>query len=147
MTGRRFSPASFAVLSAVVVGVAPAGGRALDAEHRIADAMGNRRRTTSRPRASRQRATHSPLGRFAPLGEDTNLALLLVGVDAGMVQGWPLLPAALTAVCLCGAVYVTSQRASPCSLVGVQRRGAGAGPRPPRVETTMSRFVTRRVSR
>ena len=86
---------------------------------------------TSWPSASRHRATHSlsvddsiticARGRapehvgepfrlrpdrgarsVPPLGQDADLAVLLVDVDANMVHGWPPTPAALTA-CLCGA--------------------------------------------
>ncbi len=46
-----------------------------------------------------------PLDPLAALGEDTELAFLLVDVDANMVHGWPLLSAALTAgVLLWGSV-------------------------------------------
>src|SRR5262245_25333569 len=88
---------------------------------------------TSWPRASRPRATHSlsveasitmrARGRVAstaakcsgsvpdalldhltPFGEDIDLAVPLVDVDANMVHGWPLPSAALTADCSCGAL-------------------------------------------
>lgn len=37
------------------------------------------------------------LHQLAPLDQDTDLAFLLVDVDANMIHGWPLLSAALTA--------------------------------------------------
>jgi len=37
------------------------------------------------------------LDQLAGLGEDADLAFLLVHIDANMVHGWSLLPAALTA--------------------------------------------------
>jgi len=37
------------------------------------------------------------LDQLAPFTENTNLAFLLVDVDAKMLHGWPLLSAALTA--------------------------------------------------
>jgi hypothetical protein len=46
----------------------------------------------------------APLDDLASLGEDVDLAFPLVHVDANMVHGWPLLSAALTAMCSCGAL-------------------------------------------
>jgi hypothetical protein len=50
----------------------------------------------------------APLDDLAALGEDVDLAFPLVHVDANMVHGWPLLTAALTAMCSCGAAYATT---------------------------------------
>ena len=50
----------------------------------------------------------APLDHLAALGEDVDLAVPLVHVDANMVHGWPLPSAALTAGCSCGAVSATT---------------------------------------
>jgi len=50
----------------------------------------------------------APLDDLTALGEDVDLAFPLVHVDANMVHGWPLLTAALTAMCSCGAAYATT---------------------------------------
>jgi len=50
----------------------------------------------------------APLDDLTTLGEDVDLAFPLVHVDANMVHGWPLLTAALTAMCSCGAAYATT---------------------------------------
>ena len=52
----------------------------------------------------------APLEDLAALGEDVDLAFPLVHVDANMVHGWPLLSAALTARCSCGAAYATTSK-------------------------------------
>jgi hypothetical protein len=56
-----------------------------------------------RPRATGEAlglGANPPLDQLAPLGEDADLAFLLVDVDANMVPGWPRLSAALTACVL-----------------------------------------------
>ena len=50
------------------------------------------------------------LDHLAALVEDVDLAVPLVHVDANMVHGWPLLFAALTAMCSCGAACATTSK-------------------------------------
>jgi hypothetical protein len=50
--------------------------------------------------SSTRRGNASPYDQLAPLGEDTDLAFLLVEVDANMIHGSLLLSAALTACML-----------------------------------------------
>ena len=52
---------------------------------------------------------------LATLSEDVNLAFPLVHVDANMVHGWPLLTAALTAMCSCGAADATTSSERPAA--------------------------------
>jgi hypothetical protein len=49
-----------------------------------------------------------PLDKLAALRKDTDLAFLLVHVDANIVHGWPLLGAPLSAFSRCGALYATT---------------------------------------
>jgi len=53
-------------------------------------------------------ATRPSLDQFASLRQDTDLAFLLMYVDAKIVYGWPLLSAALTACTLGEAFYVAT---------------------------------------
>src|SRR6266850_2524262 len=57
----------------------------------------------------------APLDDLTPLGEDVDLTFPLVHIDANMVHGWPLLSAALTAVCSCGAAYATTSSERPAA--------------------------------
>ena len=57
------------------------------------------------------------LDHLTPFGEDKDLAVPLVHVDANMVHGWPLLSAALTAMCSCGAYATTSSERPAASSI------------------------------
>ena len=84
------------------------------------------------------------LDHLTPIGEDEDLAIPLVYVDANMVHGWPLPSAALTARCSCGAAYATTSSERPaassifalclrlqrgCGVRGWGRDGLGTGAR------------------
>src|SRR6185503_719604 len=75
----------------------------------------------------------APLDDLVALGENVDLAFPLVHVDANMVHGWPLLSAALTARCSCGAAYATTSKREASRFIPscVQRRrtrSAGVSP-------------------
>ena len=65
-------------------------GRGLDHDPRP-------RATAEHGREARGLRADPPLDQLSALGEDTELAVPLVDVDANMIHGWPLLAAALTA--------------------------------------------------
>src|SRR5262245_5224874 len=57
------------------------------------------------------------LDQFPAVGQDADLAFPLVDVDANMVHGWPLPPAALTACSPCGALYATTSSGRPAAFI------------------------------
>ena len=65
---------------------------------------------------ARRRGADPLLDQFAPpLGQKTDLAFLLVDVDANMIHGWFLRPAASTASSSCGAAFATTSSGRPAA--------------------------------
>src|SRR5262247_155466 len=82
---------------------------------------------------------------LATIGEDVDLTFPLVHVDANMVHGWPLLSAALTARCSCGAAYATTLSERPVASSDLRSR-VEASVRPSRDRCVVGRVCRCRDS-